>query len=147
MQLTSQTDFAFRILIFLEANPDKTASVTEIAKAYGISYNHLSKIAKKLTVRGYTTMSRGRNGGLKLAQSSSDIRLGQVVRDLEQRLDIVECFNETSNTCVLFPGCRLKTALHKATRSFLEELDKQTLADIVPNPEAMRARWGMTPKT
>ena len=143
MQLTNQTDFAFRILIYLQANPKRTASVTEIANAYRISYNHLSKVAQKLTAMGYTTVLRGRSGGLQLARAAGDIKLGQVVRDLEPNLNIVECFNEESNKCVLFPGCLLKGALEQAKQSFLQSLDQQTLADIVQNPERLRERWGI----
>src|SRR5690606_22074528 len=48
MQLTLHTDYSLRLLIYLATYPDTPASVREIADAYGISSNHLAKVAQTL---------------------------------------------------------------------------------------------------
>ena len=50
MHLSLQTDFALRILMALAAS-ERQMSVDEIATSYGISPNHLSKVAQRLPVR------------------------------------------------------------------------------------------------
>ena len=80
MKINSFTNYAFRVLIMLGANPDRTISLTEIAKAYDISLNHLKKVSSRLVEHGLVSTERGRSGGLRLLKSPSDIRLGEIFR-------------------------------------------------------------------
>lgn len=45
VRLTVYTDFSLRVLMFLAPKGDGLATTAEIAKAYGISKNHLMKVA------------------------------------------------------------------------------------------------------
>ena len=49
----------------------------------------------------YVETIRGKGGGLRLARAPRLINLGEVVRNMEERFDIVECFNEQHQTA----GC------------------------------------------
>ena len=55
-------------------------TIAEIAESYGISKNHLMKVAHQLGVAGYVATVRGRSGGLRLAKPAESIGLGEVVR-------------------------------------------------------------------
>ncbi len=68
MRLSLQTDYALRTLMFL-AVKDGHHSIADIASAYGISKNHLMKVAQRLTAEGFVDSVRGRSGGLKLAHA------------------------------------------------------------------------------
>jgi len=59
VQLTKQTDYALRLLIYLAA-VGRRVSIAEVAEAQGISRTHLMKIANLLTVRGFIAAARGR---------------------------------------------------------------------------------------
>jgi len=72
MRLTRYTDYAMRVLLYLGAQPEKVCSIGEIARAYGISQNHLMKVAHELGKAGYVEGVRGRSGGIRLAQPSTD---------------------------------------------------------------------------
>jgi Rrf2 family nitric oxide-sensitive transcriptional repressor len=130
MKLTRHTDYAFRVLIYLSSRPDQVISVSELAKAYGISHNHLAKVAGELTSKGYTQVTRGRAGGLSLKREARTILLGEVVRDFEPTLDLVECFRPETNQCPIGPVCRLKGILGTAQSHFIKVLDSHSLADI-----------------
>lgn len=133
MQLTQFTDYSLRTLMFLGAHPGQLCRISQIAAAYGISANHLMKVVNRLSSSGYVETIRGKGGGLRLARAPRLINLGAVVRDMEERFDIVECFNLQHQDCPLLPACALKSVLHDASRSFLATLDGHSLEDVLGN--------------
>jgi len=142
MQLNQQTDFAFRILMYLadHAASSRTAEavvarpkIREIAAFYRVSYNHLVKVANALSTHGYVQSRRGKNGGLMLGHEPETISLGAVARDIETHWEVVECFGTTTD-CPLANGCKLAPILRQALGAFWSELDKYTLADIAQLP-------------
>ena len=131
MQLSLHADYACRVLIYLTAVPE--ASIPEIAKDYGVSYNHLVKVVHKLGQLGFIKTVRGKGGGIQLNKNPVEISLGEVIRKMEPHFDIVECFNSKTNTCKILPACRLNHALKEATQAFLKTLDRYTVEDFVAN--------------
>jgi Rrf2 family nitric oxide-sensitive transcriptional repressor len=134
MQLTLFTDYCFRVLIYLAQQPQRRVTVTELSDYYGISRHHLVKVVHWLGRQGYVTTSRGKQGGLCLARAAKDINIGQVARATEPGFDLVECFDAATNTCRILPHCGLTGVLMGATRAFLAELDRYTLADLSTRP-------------
>jgi len=133
MQLTLYTDYSLRVLIYLGIRPNHQATITEIAQSYKVSRNHLVKVVHNLGNMGYITTTRGRGGGLLLALPAEKINIGEVVRKTEPNFDLVECFDEETNSCPISPACALIRALKMARKAFLEVLDQYTLADVVAN--------------
>ncbi|MCW8087829.1 Rrf2 family transcriptional regulator [Roseococcus sp. MDT2-1-1] len=133
MRLTTLTDFALRMLMHLALRPQGRVTISEVAKAYGISENHLMKVAQLLGQEGFVNTVRGRGGGLVLARSADQITVGQVVRRLEPDFALVPCFG--GGCCAILPACRLKHALHTAREAFLGVLDDTTL-EAIAEPEA-----------
>ncbi len=131
MRLTVYTDFSLRVLMFLALRGDGLATIAEIAKAYGISKNHLMKVAHQLGLAGYVETVRGKGGGLRLARRPEDIVLGEVVRRTEPDMALVPCFAPDDASCAIFPSCALRGALSGARDAFLAALDEHTLADLV----------------
>ncbi|MDT9025931.1 MULTISPECIES: Rrf2 family transcriptional regulator [Rossellomorea] len=135
MRLTLYTDYSLRVLIFLASKPkEELSNIKEIADAYSISKNHLMKVTYELGKNGLIETIRGRNGGIKLAQSPEDINIGKLVRTTEEDFHLVECFDAKNNSCVITPVCGLKHVLGKALNAYLSVLDEYTLADLIQNP-------------
>ncbi|WP_146346936.1 Rrf2 family transcriptional regulator [Falsiphaeobacter marinintestinus] len=130
MRLTSFTDYGLRMLMRMACAPDRAFSTAELADEFGLSRNHLSKIMQRLSKGGIVATRRGGGGGATLARPAQDIRLGDVVRLLEEDQPLVECFQAETNTCSLDGRCRLKARLRTAETAFLTDLDHSTLADI-----------------
>lgn len=131
MRLTTLTDYAVRLLMYLGQHPDRLCTIAQVAQAYGISQAHLMKVTHRLAQTGWLETHRGKNGGIRLAKPPAEISLGQVIRDTENDLKLVECFGPQS-TCVLTGNCRLAGALQGALNQFWAHLDQYTLADILP---------------
>ncbi|HZD26243.1 MAG TPA: Rrf2 family transcriptional regulator [Alphaproteobacteria bacterium] len=129
MRLTSFTDFGLRALMRLAGEPERSFTTDEIAREFAISRNHLTKIVRDLASAGFLETRRGAGGGFRLARPAQAITLGEVVRALEGRQPIVECFREDGGACVLTPQCRLKGRLAAAREAFLRELDGTSLAE------------------
>ena len=139
MQLTRFTDYSLRVLIYLGLHQAQLSTIGEIAKNYGVSENHLMKVVHTLAGHGYIETVRGKGGGMRLSRDPAMINIGDVVRDTEENLDIVECFNPANQACPLLPACALKSVLSEARKSFLATLDRYTLADLIQGPARPRA--------
>lgn len=130
MYLTRHADYTMRLLIHLAVQPDGTATIQEIAANYGISRNHLMKVAHHAVQAGYVKGLRGRAGGLGLAKEPRDINIGQVLRSVED-WTTVECFDRSENSCRITRGCGLRPILKEALDAYFSVLDGYSVADVV----------------
>ena len=145
MRLTVYTDYALRLLMYLAVKDDGLATIAEVAESYGISKNHLVKVAHQLGVAGYVGTVRGRAGGLRLAKPAEKIGLGEIVRRTEPDMALVPCFNPVDASCTIRSCCVLRRALDKARLAFVEVLDGYTLRDLVAPRDALRTLLVVTP--
>lgn len=133
MRLTTFTDYGLRVLIYVAAAPEGHATIGEIARAYDISENHLVKVVHLLGREGFLVNTRGRGGGLRLAQAPRAINVGQVIRATEGPDVPAECFDPAADRCALTGVCRLAGVLARAMEAFHEVLDGVTLEDLLAN--------------
>jgi len=135
MRLTSFTDYGLRMLMRMAGAPGRPFSTAELAAEFHLSRNHLSKIMQRLARAGLIETRRGGGGGAILARPPEDIRLGAVVRLLEEGQPLVECLGADGGNCNIDGRCRLKGRLRSAEAAFLADLDQSTLADVALAPE------------
>jgi Rrf2 family nitric oxide-sensitive transcriptional repressor len=144
LRLTVYTDYSLRLLMYLALKDGGLATIAEIAQSYGISKNHLTKVAHQLGVAGYVATVRGRNGGLRLAKPAQAIRLGEVVRHTEPDMALVPCFKPVNAPCPIWRCCVLRKALEKARVAFTSVLDGYSLCDLVQPRAPLRALLSIT---
>ncbi len=142
MRLTLFTDYAFRLLIKVAVTEPDLVTISQTAESYGISRNHLTKIANELVRGGYLTAVRGRSGGLRLAKPAAAINVGEVVRFCESDAPLVECFDRINNKCVITPSCTLKSILYEAETAFYTVLGAHNLADLIAHRAELRKILG-----
>ena len=114
--------------------PERTFTTDEIAREFAISRHHLTKAVQELARAGFVETRRGGGGGFRLARAADTITIGAVVRALEARHALVECFRPDGGACVLSPTCRLAARLDRARAAFLADLDTVTLAEMAWTP-------------
>jgi Rrf2 family transcriptional regulator, iron-responsive regulator len=129
MRLTRQTNYAVRILMFCASNPG-LSRIAQIADFYAISEPFLFKILQALTKAQLIETVRGRSGGIRLARPANTMRLGQVVRLIEENFDLVECFEQGETQCPLVSSCGMSEALKEALDAFFAVLDRYTIGDL-----------------
>ena len=143
MQLTVRSNHAMRLMMYCALAAPRLAPVSEIALACNMSESHLGKIANALASHGFVETVRGRGGGVRLAMAPSDINVGAVVRRTEIGACFMECLHLETNTCPLVSACRFRSIVGRALEAFLSVLDGYTLADLVAEPEPLKALMGL----
>lgn len=143
MRLTRFTDLSLRVLVYLGLRPGERVTIRCIADAYGVSRNHLMKVVSALTRSGYVTAHRGPGGGLELARPPSEINLADVVSDIEDDMQLVECFGDRE-ACAISEFCALRGILGEALDAFMESLGEHDLGDLLRNERRLRPRLGIS---
>jgi Rrf2 family nitric oxide-sensitive transcriptional repressor len=118
------------VLIFLGLQKDELVTIRRISDAYGISRNHLMKVVSLLTRMGYLKAQRGPGGGIRLARAPEKINLADVIKDTEEDLIMVECFDEEGN-CIITPVCKLQQIIGEALGAYIRTMRAYTLEDLL----------------
>ena len=140
MRLTSFTDYGLRLLMRMAGEPDRLFTTQALAQELDVSRHHLVKVVRELARAGVLGTRKGAAGGIFLVQPAETLRLGALVRLLEGRSVLVECFRPRDAHCPLLPACLLRARLADAREAFFAELDKTTLADCAL-PAALQERF------
>nr|WP_067288745.1 Rrf2 family transcriptional regulator [Marinobacterium profundum] len=129
MQLTKQTDYAVRVLIYLATAPrSKICTVAQMASALDISSNNLAKIVNRFAAQGLITTVRGRHGGMKINADTLDCRMGDLVASFETDKELARC---EQPTCVLSKQCRWRQILAASLQHMIEYMNQYRLRDLL----------------
>lgn len=143
MRLSSFSDYSLRVLVYVALLGGSRTTTDEIADAYGVSRNHLTKVVHTLARLGYLATAKGRGGGLTLAVAPQDIRLGNVLRATERNFQVVECLGGGPSNCPLTGVCHMTDMFAEAREGFFMVFDRYTLADAIAQPEKLGLRLGI----
>lgn len=147
MHLTIYTDYTLRVMVYLAVKYPQgdVTTISEMAKSYDISRNHLMKIVHELSQHGFIETTRGRTGGARLARPPAQISVGQIVRMAEKDFSAVPCHrSEEEAHCMILPACNLRRVMYRAVDAFLHELDKTTLEDTIIAPSVAASLLGIS---
>lgn len=138
MRLTVYADYSLRVLMYVGLKEPGLSTIKEISESYAISRNHLMKVVHQLGLLGYLESVRGRSGGIRLALPPSDINIGAVIREVENDLTLVECFDAGASRCRIEPACVLKPILGEALAAFFSVVDGYTLEGLIAPQRRLR---------
>lgn len=130
MQLTTFSDYSMRVMMYLGLQHGQLATISDIARAYAISENHLTKVVHNLALRGYVETVRGKGGGLRMVRDPSTVNVGEMIWASEGETGLLPCLN-SENECCIQTSCKLMGILREAQTALFEVLDKYTLADLL----------------
>lgn len=136
MRLTTYSDYSIRVLVFLGIQHGKLVKISDIATAYSISENHLTKVVHHLAQRNYIETIRGKGGGLRLVRNPKTINIGEVTRGNEGETGLLPCL-DIEGVCCIQSTCKLMGILREAQDALYGVLDKYTLADLLVPEESL----------
>jgi Rrf2 family protein len=126
MEITRQTDYAIRCVLYLSKKQDRPiVAVEEISGEMAIPRSFLSKIVQRLTKAGILASFRGMSGGFRLARKPSAITLLDVIEAMQGSVASNKCAIDTmqcglSCTCIVHP---VWVALKKRTEDYLRKVN------------------------
>lgn len=136
MHLTTFSDYSMRVMVYLGLQQSRLVTISDIAQAYTISENHLTKVVHQLAQRGYIETVRGKGGGLRLVRDPDTVNIGEMIRYSEGDTGLLPCL-DNDGTCCIRPSCKLVGILREAQIALFEVLDKYTLADLLQPEESL----------
>jgi Rrf2 family protein len=99
MRITTKSRYGLRAMIQLAINTreNKTTTLVSIAEKQKLSERYLEQIFSLLKRGGLIVSTRGVKGGYALARDAADITVADMLRVLEDPVEIVGCLKE--NEC------------------------------------------------
>lgn len=85
IKFSEATAIALHAMIYLAGRKDKVVSVGEIAGAFSISSNHLSKLLQRLAKAGYLISFKGPKGGFQIAPRKVGATFMEIYETIEGR--------------------------------------------------------------
>jgi len=79
MQITLETDYAVRCLVYLKNHNKEAAVLNDISAATLIPPAFLSKILQKMAKRGLVRSQKGKKGGFRLAKDPERISVYEIM--------------------------------------------------------------------
>lgn len=130
MKISTKTRYGMRLMIDIAQNQgDGRVTLKDAAGRQGISKKYLEQVVTPLVSADLLTVTRGPQGGYRLARPAQDITLADIVGASEDGLELLTCVLD-GEACERSYDCASRHiwgGLQDAMRSYLEG---QTLADV-----------------
>ena len=129
MKISSKAHYGLQA-VFLLAKKQGVISAKELEREIGVSGKYLERIMRTLGNVGVVKANRGIAGGYYLAKDAKNTTAGEVVRALEDELEIIDCVK--GSTCT---KCGTSYVWKKLYIGINQILDGITLSDMVMQDE------------
>ena len=133
MKISAQEEYGLRCLLQLANLPaGESLTLPQIAELEGISTANAGKLMWLLNKAGFVQSTRGTKGGYFLARPAGDIRLSEIIKDLDEDVLNKHCENYTGilDRCVHKGDCGIRpviVGLHEIVEHALSQI---TLAQL-----------------
>ncbi|WP_018084489.1 RrF2 family transcriptional regulator [Desulfurispora thermophila] len=131
MQITRQTEYAIRTIMELARAPyGEFVQTRLISERQQVPELFLKKTIQALSKGGLVVTQRGAQGGVRLARPADTITIADVLTIIEGPLALNVCLGN-GFYCANSDTCKIHRILKRAQKALLQELTKETFADIV----------------
>ena len=129
MLFTKESHYAIHIVRALKSSEQR--NVQEICTTEEIPKAFCYKIMKKLRRAGIVEAVRGAGGGFRLARSTRELTLYDVIMAVEPDFSVIECIHHFCNQNSGSKHCKVHAELLRIQHTVEELLQKKTLYDIL----------------
>ena len=106
--------------------PDSTVSASVLESKISVSGKYLEQIMRMLSKRNIVSASRGANGGYFLTRTPKDISIGEIVRALEDDMEIIECVRGDAK-CKCCPSSGVWKKLYEGINDLLDGMSLEQM--------------------
>ena len=129
MKLSSKTHYGLMAChILAKSYPVDTVSARALESKISVSGKYLEQIMRMLSKRDIVSASRGANGGYYLTRSPKDITVGEIVRALEDDMEIIECVSKDGK-CKCCPTSGVWKKLYEGINDLLDSMTLKQMID------------------
>ena len=132
MRISTKGRYGLRSLIDLAVNSTgEQISIKSIAERQSISENYLEQVFSALRKAGIVKSIKGSQGGYVIATDAMDIRVGDIIRALEGKIEIVENSEEQIEAVNKIDQILTDHVWNKINQEINSIFDSITLEDLV----------------
>ncbi|MDR2633123.1 MAG: Rrf2 family transcriptional regulator [Treponema sp.] len=131
MRISTRGRYGIRLLIDLaEHTQESHVSLASVAERQSVSIRYLEQVAVILRRAGFIRSVKGASGGYTLARSPQDIFIGEVLRELEGDMLVVDPpLPKVQETKI--QRCIRLTVFDRLNERIAGVIDRKTLASLV----------------
>jgi Rrf2 family protein len=127
MKLSSKTHYGLMACHILgKSYPNETVSASVLESKISVSGKYLEQIMRMLSKRDIVSASRGSNGGYYLTRAPKDITIGEIVRALEDDMEIIECVKGDAK-CKCCPSSGVWKKLYEGINGLLDGMNLEQM--------------------
>ncbi|MDR1651212.1 MAG: Rrf2 family transcriptional regulator [Synergistaceae bacterium] len=132
MKISTKGRYALRVMVDLAIHDTgEFIPLKNVSSRQEITIKYLEQIIPMLSRAGYLKSSRGKDGGYRLAGSSRDYKVGDILRTVEGDLSPVACMVDDPNRCPRSGWCPTLPMWEGLNKVINDYLDGITLEDLV----------------
>ena len=136
MKLTSKGRYAVAAMLDLALHSqNKSVALADVATRQEIPVSYLGQLFARLCKQGLVSSQRGPGGGYRLAKSSEDISVADVICAVDESIDNTRCGGKAD--CQSSQRCLTHGLWEKLSRSIYDFLNGTSLAEVLVDQEAM----------
>lgn len=129
MKLSSKTHYGLMACEILAKNYGKEpVSASTLENMISVSGKYLEKIMRMLSKRNIISANRGASGGYYLAREPQEITVGEIVRTLEDDMEIIECVSKDGK-CKCCPSRSVWKKLYDGINDLLDGITLKQVID------------------
>jgi Rrf2 family protein len=131
MQITLETDYAVRCLVYLKDHKDGVSVLGDISKGTKIPAAFLSKILQKMIKRGLVKSAKGKHGGFALAKAPNSISVYNIMQAVccsDTVMKAVCC--KTKDACSFLKTCKIHVVWQDLCKTVRRDLDSKKLSQL-----------------
>ena len=122
MKLSSKTHYGLIACHILGKNyPDNAVSASTLEAHISVSGKYIDQIMRMLSKRNIVSANRGASGGYYLSRPPKDITVGEIVRALEDDMEIIECVKDDGK-CKWCPSSGVWKKLYEGINGILDSM-------------------------
>lgn len=141
MEITRETDYAIRCVLYLSRKRGTVTMVDEISREMCIPKSFLAKILQKLTKSSLVKSYRGVKGGFEVARSPREISLLDVIECIQGPVGMNKCAVD-KKACGLSGSCSVHPIWVEARKQVERFLRSKNFAQLNPR---LRSAAGSSP--